>query len=240
MLIIFILNPHPWTYSIKNKSDKGVQMERALSQDERIRRAEEIYARRQNVRERTSRATVNISSSSEHKSFKLFKRLTLQSFICLLIYFIFYLINTTNYSFSKVTLDKTEDLISQEVDFISIYNNIANSIISYISSFNLGIKNDDNASAAEQNIINENTIEESNNKKEESNVQQISENIVVNNISEVVESSGVNEEQSQDIASIENDENVVQEEIADVELSETDRIKQKYSFIVPVKRLDII
>lgn len=215
-------------------------MERALSQDERIRRAEEIYARRQNVRERTSRATVNISSSSEHKSFKLFKRLTLQSFICLLIYFIFYLINTTNYSFSKVTLDKTEDLISQEVDFISIYNNIANSIISYISSFNLGIKNDDNASAAEQNIINENTIEESNNKKEESNVQQISENIVVNNISEVVESSGVNEEQSQDIASIENDENVVQEEIADVELSETDRIKQKYSFIVPVKRLDII
>ena len=46
-------------------------MERLLSQDERIRRAEEIYARRQNLRiakERTRRATVNVSSKP--KNFK--------------------------------------------------------------------------------------------------------------------------------------------------------------------------
>ena len=214
-------------------------MERVLSQDERIRRAEEIYARRQNARERTSRATVNISSTSEHKNFKLFKRLVLQAFICLLIYFIFYLINTTNYSFSKVTLDKTEELISQEVDFISIYNNIVSSIESYISSLNFGIKDEKESDTEEKSIINENTINEINKEIETNEIKQISENVIVNNNNEVIESSEIKEENNEEIVSVNNEEDTTQEEIKDIELSETDRIKQEYSFIVPVKRLDI-
>ena len=70
-------------------------MERLLSQDERIRRAEEIYARRQDLRERTKRATLNVSN--ETRNFRLLKKLALQITICMLMYFIFYLINTTNY-----------------------------------------------------------------------------------------------------------------------------------------------
>ena len=50
-------------------------MERLLSQDERIRRAEEIYARRKNLREKSKRATVNVS---EPKNFKLLKKIVLQ------------------------------------------------------------------------------------------------------------------------------------------------------------------
>ena len=38
-------------------------MERTFTQDERIRRAEEIYAKRQNLRERTRRATLNVSET---------------------------------------------------------------------------------------------------------------------------------------------------------------------------------
>ena len=47
-------------------------MERVYSPDERIRRAEEIYARRQNLRERTKRATLRVENSKP-KNFKLFK-----------------------------------------------------------------------------------------------------------------------------------------------------------------------
>jgi len=79
-------------------------MERTFTQDERIRRAEEIYAKRQNLRERTKRATLSVSS--EPKNFKLFKRMILQIIICVLIYFIFYLVNTTDYSFSEGTMEK--------------------------------------------------------------------------------------------------------------------------------------
>lgn len=208
-------------------------MERVLSQDERIRRAEEIYARRQNARERTSRATVNISSS-EPKNFKLFKRLALQALICLLIYFIFHLINTTNYSFSKATLDKTEDLISYEVDFVSIYNNIANAVSSYITSLNLGIGNNIKQAVLAENIIDENTVFELNN--QETNTNEINEeNIIDVNSNEI---SYNNDSNITNIAVINNEEDTAQEEIRDVKLSETDRIKQKYSFVVPVKRLD--
>lgn len=204
-------------------------MERVLSRDERIRRAEEIYARRQNARERTSRATVNISSS-QPKNFKLFKRLALQALICLLIYFIFYLINTTNYSFSKATLDKTEELISHEVDFISIYNNIANVVTSYISNLNLGKDNEETG--------NENTIEEKTmNNPETNQILEAGNNIEEQNI---IENSEIKDDKNENIALINNEEDTSQEEIKDVELSQTDRIKQKYSFIIPVKRLDFI
>ena len=205
-------------------------MERALSQDERIRRAEKIYARRKNLRERTSRATLNISSSSEHKNFKLFKRLALQAFICLLIYFIFYLINTTNYSFSKVTLEKTEELVSYEVDFISIYNNIAKSVTNYISSFNFG-KNENSGALVEENEVSENIIESNEN-------IQINEIETEENIEDVQETSEIKEDKNVDIALINNEEDTTQEEIKNLELSETERIKQKYSFIIPVKRVD--
>ena len=52
--------------------------------DERIRRAEEIYARRQSLRAKTKKETVN---NSEPKNLKLFKKLGLQIIICVLIYY---------------------------------------------------------------------------------------------------------------------------------------------------------
>ena len=182
-------------------------MEKILSQDERIRRAEEIYARRQNAREHTKHATVNIS---EPKSFKLFKRIILQAIICLLIYFIFYLINTTNYSFSKVTLDKTDSLISDNIDFINIFNDIVQKINSYITNLNLN----SNGNTQSENIIEDN-IEES---------YQITE-----------EDAQITENETIEIALSINDSNMEK-----IEPSETDKIKQNYSFIIPVQRMDII
>ena len=109
-------------------------MERAISSNERIRRAEEIYARRQNIRERTRRATVNVSDTP--KNFRLLKKVVLQIIICVLIYFIFYLINTTNYTFSESALNKTRELVSKDINFMEIYNNIINTVNSYFDQQN--------------------------------------------------------------------------------------------------------
>jgi len=91
-------------------------LERAFGVDERIRRAEEIYARRKNLREKTRRAKVSVGETP--KNFKLFKKLALQILICVLIYFIFHLINTTNYTFSEGTLNKTKEILKNDYDFM--------------------------------------------------------------------------------------------------------------------------
>ena len=91
-------------------------MERTFGVDERIKRAEEIYARRQSLRARTNRTRVNIGETP--KKLKLFKKIALQMTICILIYFIFHLINTTNYTFSESTLSTAKYLITSDYDFM--------------------------------------------------------------------------------------------------------------------------
>lgn len=197
-------------------------MERIFSQDERIRRAEEIYARRQNLRERTKRATLNVSNPN--KNFKLLKRIVLQIVICLLIYLIFYLVNTTNYSFSKEALGKTEELISSDADFKSIYQSVVNWMNEYISSLDMQV--------GEENKIQENEIINSN---EEGN------NVIEPPAEEAPSEQEAKEDShGEDMAFTEdNQETTGQTEIKDINLSETDRIKREKSFIIPLKRNNI-
>ncbi len=195
-------------------------MERVLTQDERIRRAEEIYARRQNLREKTKKATLNVSS--EPKEFKLLKKLVLQVIICVLMYFIFYLVNTTNYSFSEVTLAKTEELITQDIDFLAIYNNVTNWVGSYISKLN---------------ITEENTISKENEVQDQANAENLVQNQEEENKEQENQVAENKEQENENIAvSVNVEETTGQTEIQNTELSETDRIKQKYSFIKPINR----
>lgn len=188
-------------------------MERTLTQDERIRRAEEIYAKRQNLRERTKRATLSVSS--EPRNFKLFKRMILQIIICVLIYFIFYLVNTTNYSFSEGTLGKIKELLSQDIDFTSMYNNTVNWLENYMSSLTQTEENTENQG---NNVI-----------EEQGEMQNI--------IEEQGQIENGEENKIENVAVIEDtNETTGQTEIQDTELSETDRIKKQYSFIQPITR----
>lgn len=93
-------------------------MERTISQEERIRRAEEIYQGRREYRARTRTATVNVNQS---KDFSLFKKIIIQMLICMLLYFIFYLIQSTDYTFSEGTLEKIEEILNYDTDFNQIY-----------------------------------------------------------------------------------------------------------------------
>ena len=86
-------------------------MEKTLSPDERIRRAEEIYYRKKIQATNRNSARVNVS---EKKDFGLLKKMFLQIAICILIYIIFYMIQNTNYIFSEDVIKKTNEILSYD------------------------------------------------------------------------------------------------------------------------------
>ena len=109
-------------------------MEKTLSPEERIRRAEEIYYRRkiQNLSNRSTR--VNISNK---KDFSLFKRMILQIVICIVIYLMFYMIQNTNYVFSEDVINKTSEILSYDINLSKLYEQGKEYINGFINSVGL-------------------------------------------------------------------------------------------------------
>lgn len=93
-------------------------MEKTLSPDERIRRAEEIYYRKKSQATGKTFAKVNVS---EENNVGLFKKMILQILICAVIYSIFYMIKNTNYVFSEEVINKTKEILNYNIDIKKIY-----------------------------------------------------------------------------------------------------------------------
>ena len=132
-------------------------MERTMSVEEKIRRAEEIYARRQ---EGTQRRTATVTVNTENKKdVKLLKKMIIQIIASLLIYLIVYIIQNNNYIFSEEFLKKANDILSYDINFVQIYQNVKQNVeqgIKQIKEQNQGIV--ENTEENNENII-ENTNE---------------------------------------------------------------------------------
>ena len=105
---------------------KDINMERILTQEERIRRAEEIYLRRRNIQSPQLNKVEKreyINNRVETKNIGLLKKIGLQIIICLLLYCIFYLIYDTNFSFSNVTISKTQEILDYNINIEELYKN---------------------------------------------------------------------------------------------------------------------
>lgn len=153
-------------------------MERTLSAEERIRRAEEIYYKRKMQNTNSKSARVNVSNK---KDFGLFKKMILQIAICIVIYSIYYMIQNTNYIFSEDVIKKTNEILSYDINIKGLYEQI----MQYLNQFtdNVGARpqedNDENngdpnnegeSKTQEENIGGENVEE---NKDEEINLSQM-------------------------------------------------------------------
>ena len=90
-------------------------MERTISQEDRIRRAEEIYNRRRQAS--GVRVSSNNVNRAEKRNLSLFKKMLMQLAICAVIYIIFYLIKNTNYIFSEDVINKTKEFLSYDINF---------------------------------------------------------------------------------------------------------------------------
>lgn len=130
-------------------------MEREASIEEKIKRAEQIYNRRNGI----------ILENKPRKN-KTGKRLMKQIFLCFIIYMFFYIINNSNYIFSEEFLNRTKQIFTENTNIYNIYLNIKNNLINSLST-------------KEEEIV-ENTIE---NQTENNNViieNQISESLSLN------------------------------------------------------------
>ncbi|MDO5555365.1 MAG: M23 family metallopeptidase [Clostridia bacterium] len=104
-------------------------MERTLTPDEKIKRAEEIYYKKKIQATNKKVARVNVS---EKKEYNLLKKMFLQITICILIYLIFYMIQNTKYIFSESVIKKTNEILSYDINISNLYNNTKEYINSII------------------------------------------------------------------------------------------------------------
>ena len=98
-------------------------MERVLTSDEKIRRAEEIYQRRLQNR-RTGQTRVNVSTNRNALSQG--KKMFLQIVVCLLIYLFFYTIQHNDMIFSEEFLQKVKEFLSYDMNVTKVYMDIQN------------------------------------------------------------------------------------------------------------------
>lgn len=194
-------------------------MERTISPEERIRRAEEIYNRR-----RVSNG-VRVSSNkvnSSKKKISLFKKMLMQLAICSVIYIIFYLIKNTNYIFSDDVINKTKEFLSYDINFGNIQNSISsfwNDNKDKLNFFGFGDNEQENEVQA--NILQNETTNTVDNTVNDNSVNEIDSNIIANSV-------GIGGAETNEIIEEKTDEQKSQSEL-DIEY-----LKEKYSFIVPV------
>ncbi|MFR7463354.1 MAG: M23 family metallopeptidase [Clostridia bacterium] len=96
-------------------------MERTMSVEEKIRRAEQIYERR---KQGSDKQIATVSVNNEKKDRRLLKKMIVQILICISIYLVIYFINNSEYVFSKDFINKINEILSYDVNFMDLYNTI--------------------------------------------------------------------------------------------------------------------
>ena len=189
-------------------------MERTLTPEEKIKRAEEIYARRRSGHTRNKVATVNVS---EEKNYGLLKKMILQILICLLIYFLYYLIQNSNYVFSEDVINKTKEILSYDIDLQGMYTQFVNGFNNWSAGI---VDTSEQTNTIDTNVINQNVIQDSNVINTQNTLSQNAiggaelQNVVMENIQ--VSADENNEKQEEP-------------------LTDDEYIKSNFSFIKPVE-----
>ncbi len=197
-------------------------MERTLSPEERIKRAEEIYYRRRlnNTGIRVPTSTVNVGNNKPE--YNLFKKMVLQILICFVIYVIFYLIQNTNYIFSENVINKTKEFLSTDINFNHVYNSIVNFINNndYLKS----LWNNNQIQENSENVVNveNNSIQNMENDNKDKSNEQVSLNKEM-----------VSEDKNIGMGGEKNNNNSKDIEKSQMEI-DGEFIKNKYEPIIPV------
>lgn len=164
-------------------------MERTLTPDEKIRRAEEIYYRRKMEDRNKTSARVNVAETKPNSG--MLKKMILQIVICILIYTIFYMIQNTSYIFSEDVINKTKEILSYDINIPNLYNNAKE----YLNSVRIE-KIDNNEEENSEETNNEENLDTE-------NLQEVQENVETENIGG--ESVEINEEIPVELSQMEQD-----------------------------------
>lgn len=175
-------------------------MERTMSVEEKIRRAEQIYARRQEGNQRKT-ATVTVNNENK-KDVKLLKKMMIQIVLSLLIYMVIYIIQNNNYIFSEEFLNKANEILSYDMNFGLMYENLKENMEQGINQ----LKNNEGMSGGEETNSDENAIggAAENNIEDSAEIQDDVEKDLVENVQAAEENTNTEQlsQEEQDIANI--------------------------------------
>jgi hypothetical protein len=153
-------------------------MEKTVSVEERIRRAEEIYNRR---KENNLEENISKVNTYKKKNRKIFRKIIFRSIICLCLYFV--LLNN-NYIFSQDFRNKAKEILMYDTNFKSLYqkgiekfNSIIDGIFDNNDLENTENIEDTNNAEGTENIENTDNTENANNTEEISNEVEEEKNI---------------------------------------------------------------
>lgn len=184
-------------------------MEKALSPEEKIRRAEENYYRKKQLNNSRT-ATLNVNSK---KDYRLLKKIIIQILICMAIYWGFSLAKNNEDLFFKDIIVQARQITTYDMDFNKIIEDARN----YINSFGKTSRAEEEKKQNEANA----TIEETLSATSEESSQEEKDTKKENN-------SNAQEEKTEEQKV---------EEVSSISQMEQDAlyIKKKYSIIKPLK-----
>ena len=215
-------------------------MEKSISQEERIRRAEKIYSRRRyNNRygESLYRSgeTRNRYQPQETRKIKgkMINKMIIQMIVCVIIYTCIYMLQYSNYLFSKDMVDKTKEVLSYDISIENLYNKSNEFFLNLQKKINWGVNNEQNDNVneeAQDQNTEESYIENSNAESSEAN----NENVDNSEISQNDASTEVTNNDTTQLAVGGADE-TQQEEEKSQEEQDIEYVKQNVSIIWPIK-----
>ena len=208
-------------------------MERVMSVEERIKRAEDIYNRRNGIHTR------NVSSTErpcKRKKKKNSKRLLKQIVICILIYVIFYAITNRNYIFSEEFRNSVSQFINEKTNIIDLYSKAKEYIqIKFEDEEKTEEKEEKTDNKDEKKDENNKTDEDGENEKNKENDKNEEEKLKENstdkdeNIGGAIEKTeNVSKESKKNK---ENKEKLTEQQLMEIEAKE---IKKRIKFIKPL------
>ena len=219
-------------------------MEKSISQEERIRRAEEIYSRRRyNNRygESLYRSgeTRNRYQPQETRKIKgkMINKMIIQMIVCVIIYTCIYMLQYSNYLFSKDMVDKTKEVLSYDISIENLYNKSNEFFLNLQKKFNWGVNNEQNDNVneeAQDKNTEETNIENSNAESSENTSEANNENVDNSEISQNDASIEVTNNDTTQLAVGVADE-TQQEEEKSQEEQDIEYVKQNVSIIWPIK-----
>ena len=224
-------------------------MEKSISQEERIRRAEEIYSRRRyNNRygESLYRSgeTRNRYQPQETRKIKgkMINKMIIQMIVCVIIYTCIYMLQYSNYLFSKDMVEKTKEVLSYDISIENLYNKSNEFFSNLQKKFNWGVNNEQNDNVneeAQDQNTEETNIENSNAESSENTSENTSEanneNVDNSEISQNDASTEVTNNDTTQLAVGGADETQQPEEEKSQEEQDVDYVKQNVSIIWPIK-----
>ena len=172
-------------------------MERVISPEERMRRAEEIYYKRREQGVRVTTTSVNLGKENK---VSLGKKMIIQIIVCLFIYLAFWMIKGYNNVFSENVINNTRAVLSYDINFVNMYNQCKeyfnknfNNIIKNNETNTTEQNNNENSEKMEGNMENneanniENGVENSEETAKENNEEKVEEKIEENTTEEINE-----------------------------------------------------